>query len=132
MTTCKERAEKWVHAYAVGGAAATAVPIPGGSTVALGLMETHMIYWIAKVYGEELTIGEIVAVGSGLEVAGFVLKGIAMEVVNFIPVLGQLAKAGIAVGAIEGLGALIIDHYEDKYPGKSYSVDQSVEMSTRR
>lgn len=131
MVTCKERALKWVHAYSAGGALTTTVPIPGGAAVALGAIETHLIYWIAKIYGEELTMKEIMVVAAGLEAAGFVLKGVAMEVVNFIPVFGQLAKAGIAVGAIQGIGRLIVDHYEDKYPGKLYSVNPAIESSVK-
>lgn len=68
MTTCKERSLKWVHAYSAGGALTTAVPIPGGATLALGGIETHMIYWIAKIYGEELSMKEILVVAGGLEV----------------------------------------------------------------
>lgn len=106
-----------------------AAPVPGTSLM-LGAAETHMIYWIAKIYGENLSVAEIAAVAGGLELAGLGLKVLAMEAMNFVPILGSAVKSVIAGGAIEGIGALIIDHYEDKYPDRQYTVDPSVEEST--
>jgi uncharacterized protein (DUF697 family) len=125
--TCKARAEEWVHWYAGGGAALAVVPIPMAGMAALGVIETTMIYWIAKVYGEELTKTEIAVVAAGLELGGFVFKAAALEACNLIPVAGWIVKASVAAGIIEGIGAAIIGHYEDKYPRKKYSISDDVE-----
>lgn len=106
-----------------------AAPVPGTS-LALGAVETTMIYWIAKIYGEELSVTEIATIATSLELAGLGLKAAAMEAMNYVPIIGWLVKSTIAATAIEAIGALIIDHYEDKYPGKPYTVNASVEEST--
>lgn len=131
--TCKERSKEWVHLYAAGGGTFAAVaPIPGVSSLGLAAIETHMIYWIARIYGEDLSVKEIAMVAGGLEIGGLVLKAAAMEALNFIPVAGWILKGTIAVGAIESIGIVIVRHYEQKYPGKMYSVDPSVEGSVKR
>lgn len=130
---CYDRAKKWVHYYAVGGATfATVTPIPGATTLGLTVAETHMVYWIARIYGEELGVKEIALVLGGLELAGLTLKTVAMEACTFIPVAGWLVKGAIAASAIEGIGHIITQHFEEKYPGKRYSVDPEVEASTRK
>jgi uncharacterized protein (DUF697 family) len=131
---CYDKAKEWVHTYAVGGAAFAALPIPVPGLTSGGLVaaETHMVYWIARIYGEELSLKEIAIVLSGLELAGIGLKTLAMEVCNFIPIAGWIAKSAIAGSAIEAIGHLIIKHFEDKYPGKEYSVDPKVEESLKQ
>lgn len=131
--TCKARALKWVHLYAAGGTTfAMLTPIPGATTAGLTAAETHMVYWIAKIYGEELSVKEIAITLGGLELAGLGLKAAAMEACTFIPIAGWIVKGVIAGGAIEGIGHVIVDHFEDRHPGKHYTVDPKVESSTRR
>lgn len=129
--SCKDRAWKWVHVYAAGAATLALAPIPGTS-LALGGIETHMIYWIAKIYGEELSIKEIAIVAGGLEISGIALKAVAMEALNFLPGLGWVVKSAVAASAVEGIGKVIIDHFEDKYPGRRYSADAGVEGSVTK
>jgi len=45
-------------------------------------------------------------------------KTVAIEGATFVPAIGWGIKATIAGSAIEGIGSLVIDHYEKKYPGK--------------
>lgn len=91
-----------------------------------------MVYWIAKIYGEELTAGDAVVVLGGLSLGGTVLKAAALEACNFIPIAGWLVKSAIAASAIEGIGHVITKHFEDKYPRKIYTVDPDVESSVKR
>jgi len=44
-----------------------------------------------------------------------------LEACTFVPVAGWAVKGVIAASAIEGIGAVIIRHFEQKYPGKTYS-----------
>lgn len=127
MTTCSQRASEWVHLYASGGAAFAALPIPGATSAGLAAAEAHMIYWIAKIYGEDLSVKEIGLVLSTLGLASMGLKVVALEACNFIPIAGWLVKSAIAGGTIQGVGRLIIRHYEQKYPGKVYQVDPAIE-----
>ncbi len=90
-----------------------------------------MIYWIGKIYGEELSIKEIGLVAGGMGLASLGLKAVAMEACNFIPIAGWIVKSAIAGGAIESVGNLIIRHFEQKYPGKSYTRDDGVEGTAK-
>jgi uncharacterized protein (DUF697 family) len=127
VVTCQDRSREWVHTYAAGGAVLATVPLPpGGNTITLGLAETHMIYWIAKIYGEDLAVKEIVMVAGGLELAGLGLKAAAMEAANLVPIAGWIVKGAIAASAIEGIGFAIIRHFEQKYPRKEYAVREGV------
>jgi uncharacterized protein (DUF697 family) len=131
--TCHDRAHEWVHTYAAGGAVLATIPLPpGGNTITLGLAETHMIYWLAKIYGEDLSVKEIAVVAGGLELAGLGLKAAAMEAANLIPIAGWIVKGAIAASAIEGIGFAITRHFEQKYPGKLYAANPDVEGSIKK
>jgi uncharacterized protein (DUF697 family) len=130
-TTCEDRALNWVHAYSAGGLTLAILPLPVATSAALAAAEAHMIYWIAKIYGEELSVKDIGMVASGLGIAGMGLKLIALEACNFIPVAGWLVKGAIAGGAVQTIGRAIVTHYEQKYPGKIYTADGDVEASVK-
>lgn len=118
---CKERAREWVHVFAAGGGAFSAIPIPMSTTAGLVAVETQMIFWIGRIYGEKLDTTEMAVVAGGLGIGGLVLKSLAAEACTFIPVAGWIVKSAIAVGTIEAIGAAIIRHYEQKYPNKVFS-----------
>ncbi len=120
ILTCREKARTLVHRYAVFGTAWAVLPVPIATSAGLCALETHMIYWIGRVYGEELGKSDILMVGAGLELASQGLKAVAVEGANFIPVIGWGVKGAIAGTTIEGLGELVIRHFEAKYPGKLY------------
>ena len=132
--TCYGKATEWVHLYALGGGALAVIPnpIPFGTTASLVAAETHMVYWIARIYGEDLSMKEIGLVLGGIGLAGEGLRTVALEAANWVPVIGWLVKPVIAAGAIEGIGHVIARHYEQKYPGKFYSVDPDVERASKR
>jgi uncharacterized protein (DUF697 family) len=121
MMTCREQATEWVHYYAAGGAAWSILPVPMATSAGLMAAETYMIYWIGKIYGEELSGQEILMVAGTLDLASIGLKTLALEVCNFLPIAGWLIKGGIAAGTIEAIGRLVIRHFERKYPGKLYA-----------
>lgn len=118
MTTCREQATEWVHLYAVGGVAWSVLPVPMATSAGLLAAETYMIYWIGKVYGEELSGQEILMLASTLDLAGIGLKTLALEACNFLPAARWLFKGTIAAMTIEAIGRLAIRHFERKYPGK--------------
>ena len=124
---CKEKARQWVHIAAVGGGSLAAVPIPGIGTTGLAGMEATLIYWIGRIYGEKLGAGEIGRIAGTLETASLGIKLGVMELLNLVPIAGWIAKIPIAVGIIEAIGALAIKHFEDKTPGKFYTIDPAVE-----
>jgi len=121
---CREAARKLVHKYAAFGAAFAALPIPIATSIGLTAMETHLIYWVGKIYDDTPSHGETMMVASGLEISSVGLKAVAREVAGFIPVIGWGVKAAIAGSAIEGLGHLVITHYEKKHPNKRVKVPE--------
>ncbi|WP_394826995.1 hypothetical protein [Pendulispora albinea] len=117
---CREQARSLIHKYALFGTAWAVLPVPIATSTGLCALEAHMIYWIGRVYGEELSRPDILMLGTGLELASVGLKAVATEGANLIPVIGWGVKGVIAGTTIEGLGELVIRHFEQKYPGKLY------------
>jgi len=115
---CRDKARVLVHKYAAGGAAWAMLPIPIPTSPALTALEAHMIYWIARMYGEAPSHTDTIMLAAGLEVGSSGLKHAARYLVGFIPVIGWGIKGLIAGAAIETMGQLIIKHFEAKYPGK--------------
>ena len=115
---CRDKARALVHKYAVFGTAWAVLPIPVATSAGLTALETHMIYWIGRVYGEDPSKTDVMMIAGGLELASIALKTVAVEGANFVPVVGWGIKGVIAGSAIEGIGALIIQHYEEKYPSR--------------
>ncbi len=115
---CRVKARGITRKYAAFGTAFSALPLPPGTSAALAALETHLIYYVAKVYGEDLSHAETMIVASTLNVAGVALRTLAREGVGLIPVVGWGVRALIAGSGIMGIGELTIRHYEIKYPNK--------------
>lgn len=124
---CSDKAHEYIHWAAGGGAAWSTVPIPGMTTVGLVALESMLIYWIGKIYGEKLEKTEILMIAGGLEIASLGLKVGVLELLNFVPIAGWLLKGTVAAGVIEGIGALVIKHFEDKHPDRYYTEDPELE-----
>ncbi len=117
--TCRQKSRALVHKYAVAGTTWAVLPIPVATSLGLTAMETHLIYWIGRIYGEEPTRMDVMMTAGGLELASVALKTAAIEAANAVPVVGWGIKGAIAGSAIEAIGDLVIRHYEQKYPGKA-------------
>jgi uncharacterized protein (DUF697 family) len=116
---CRDKARAMVHKYAAFGTAWAVLPVPIATSAGLTALETHMLYWIARAYGEEPTKSDVVMAAGGLELCSVALKTAAIEGANFVPAIGWGVKAAIAGSAIEAIGNAAILHYESKYPGKA-------------
>jgi uncharacterized protein (DUF697 family) len=116
---CREKARAMVHKYAAFGTAWAVLPVPIATSAGLTALETHMLYWIARAYGEEPSKTDVVMAAGGLELCSVALKTAAIEGANLVPVVGWGVKAAIAGSAIEAIGNAAILHYESKYPGKA-------------
>lgn len=113
---------RWVHRYAIGGAAFAALPLPISTTAGLAALEVHMFNFIGNIYGESISGMANLAVGGGLEAMGAGLKFVATRAVAFVPgPFGIPIRAGIAAIVIESIGRGVIGHFERKYPGKLFS-----------
>jgi uncharacterized protein (DUF697 family) len=120
MTTCRQEALRWVHRYAVGGAAFAAIPLPLSTTAGLTTLETHLATVIADIYGEPATGFATTVAGGALGVMGQGLKFAACQASCFVPVLGIPIRMTIAGATIESLGHAIVAHFERKHPGRPF------------
>lgn len=120
MTTCKDEALRWVHRYALGGAAFAAVPIPFSTSAGLAALETHMASMIAEIYGDPAAGFATAAAGGVFSAFGHGLKYVASRATLFVPGFGIPVRMAIAGGTIESLGRAIVAHYERKHPGKQF------------
>jgi uncharacterized protein (DUF697 family) len=120
---CRKKARKIVHKFAIAGTVFAALPLPPGTSAGLAALETYLIYFVGKVYGEELSYAETLMLASALNVTSVALKTLAREGLGLIPVLGSGIRAGIAAGAIEGIGQAAISHFEKKHPNKMTNAD---------
>jgi uncharacterized protein (DUF697 family) len=115
---CRDKARRLIHKYAAFGTAWAIVPIPVATSAGLTALETHMMYWVARIYGDTPSHTDTMMVAAGLELASVGLKSLAVEAANFVPVVGWGVKGVIAGGVIEAIGEALIRHFEGKYPGK--------------
>jgi uncharacterized protein (DUF697 family) len=113
---CRDDAKRVVHKYAVLGTVWALLPVPMATSAGLALLETHLIYWVARIYGEHPTRRDIVMTAAGLELASVALKTVAVEGAMLVPVVGLGIKASIAGTVVEAIGHAVVQHYEGKYP----------------
>ncbi|TKD09292.1 hypothetical protein E8A74_13230 [Polyangium fumosum] len=120
--TCREEAMRWVHRYAIGGAAFAALPLPISTTAGLAALEVHMLNFIGGVYDEPVGNLKSLAAGGGLEIMGSGLKFVATRASAFVPgPAGIVIRVGIAALVIESLGRAIVGYFERKHPDKLFS-----------
>jgi uncharacterized protein (DUF697 family) len=117
---CRDQAKKLIHKYAVFGTMWAVLPVPMATSAGLTLLETHLIYWVARVYGEHPKKTDVLMTAAGLELASVALKTVAMEGAALVPVIGLGVKATIAGTVVEALGHAVVQHYEAKYPNKAF------------
>ncbi|MEQ1679141.1 MAG: hypothetical protein ABL950_00840 [Nitrospira sp.] len=112
----KGKAKKWVNGYALaGGGVAAAAIIPGATTAALYTLETTMVLHIGRIYkGDNFSKEDAIAVVGAAGFMGTIGLGskMAMEGLNFFPVIGWAIKGGVAGSVIKTLGELIIKYFE--------------------
>jgi uncharacterized protein (DUF697 family) len=107
-----------VHKYAAFGTVWALLPVPMATSAGLTLLETHLIYWVARIYGESPSKADVLMTAGGLELASVALKTVALEGAALVPVVGLGVKAGIAGSVVEAIGYAIVRHYEAKHPNR--------------
>lgn len=85
--------------------------IPGADLPIMTLNQAKMVLQIAAAYGREMDkdrIKELVAVVG----SAYLFRTLARELVEFVPVLGFLVRAGVAYGGTSALGYALIEYFE--------------------
>jgi len=72
-----------------------------------------MCYEIGKIYrGENFTMREAARTAAVVGIACVAGKGLALELLNWLPGYGWLVKGGVATSTIKLMGEAIIKHFE--------------------
>jgi molecular chaperone DnaK (HSP70) len=114
--TCRREASNAYKRYAAGGGAFALLvsPIPGLSQPFLTALEAKLVMEISEIYGYKLEKKEIATVIGGLLAGGTLLKLGVMEALTFAPGIGWGLKAGVAGGAVAGLGEVAIRYFDQR------------------
>ncbi|MCE9671903.1 hypothetical protein LY474_29275 [Myxococcus stipitatus] len=121
--SAEKSARSWVEESALraAGAAALPIPVPGAHTALTSAIEAYMIYHVAGIYGEKLSLGEslglIPTLGAGI-VARKAASAVVGETVGWIPVAGWLLKGAASGGTAFAMGVAAVSYFEKKYPGR--------------
>lgn len=121
--SAEKAARSWVEESALraAGAAAIPIPVPGAHTALTSAIEAYMIYHVAGIYGETLSLGEalglVPTLGAGI-VARKAASSIVGETVGWIPVAGWLLKGAASGGTAFAMGVAAVTYFEKKYPGR--------------
>ncbi|NTX00331.1 DUF697 domain-containing protein [Myxococcus sp. CA040A] len=121
--SAEKAARSWVEESALraAGAAAIPIPVPGAHTALTSAIEAYMIYHVAGIYGEKLSLGEalglVPTLGAGI-VARKAASSIVGETVGWIPIAGWLLKGAASGGTAFAMGVAAVTYFEKKYPGR--------------
>jgi uncharacterized protein (DUF697 family) len=129
----EKAARGWVEESALraAGAAAIPIPVPGAHTLVTSAIEGYMIYHVAAIYGEQLTMGEALALiptlGAGI-VARKAATTVVGETVGWIPIAGWLLKGAASGGTAFAMGVAAVNYFEKKYPQREASPFETVSI----
>ena len=102
-----------IYTLIAGVVSAVTAPIPGTSLL-LTALEIYMIVHLAKVHEFKLGLKEIGYSAVAIWGISTLLKDTAMEILNFIPVIGWVAEVIVAVLFVFFLGNLANLYFNKK------------------
>jgi len=109
----KDNARAWVNGYSITGAGIViAAVIPGTSSLALVAIEATMAFHIGQIYKKDFTQADGVEVATKVGIAIVAGNIASLEALNFLPIMGWVAKAPLAAAIIKILGEAIIAYFE--------------------
>lgn len=119
LRLARDVAREHVNNMTAAGVAYALIPIPGHS-LGLTILEGVMAANIARIYGikAEGAAWSIILKLLLIKMGGAViLKGL-VEVLNFIPIFGWLARPAVAGSFVKGLGEVFIEFFESRFAGQ--------------
>ncbi len=93
------------------GLVAAAVWIPGVDMPVLTALELRLVMQIAACYGHELGPDRAVEL-AGVVGAGFGLRTIARELLDFVPIAGWMVKGAVAYSGTRAIGKAAQEYFE--------------------
>jgi uncharacterized protein (DUF697 family) len=105
-----------ILAFSTLAASAGAIPIPLLDLLILPGIQSHMIYDLARFYGQPLT-GPRFAEIAGTLGLGILARQATLEVVKFIPFVGSVAAGALAGASTFALGKAFCYYYQAVHQG---------------
>jgi uncharacterized protein (DUF697 family) len=118
-----------IYTLIAAGLSALTAPIPGTSLL-LTALEVYMIVHLAKVHEARLGLKEIGYSAVALYGLSTVLKDAALEILQFVPVIGWGAEVLVAALFVFFLG-MLADLYFSKPSRKRRDLEQNPDQITR-
>jgi uncharacterized protein (DUF697 family) len=116
------------------GVIGAVVIIPGADMPAMTANQVRMVLKIAHAYGEELTLDRTVEILTVVG-AGFVLRTLARQALDFVPGFGWAVKGAVGFSGTVALGQAAIAYFENGAPlrvSRMQRVNRQVEKLTSR
>ncbi len=110
------RALPHILGYSTLAATAGAIPIPWLDLFILPVIQSRMIYHLARFYGQPLRASRFLELASTLGL-GVVVRQASREVIKFIPYVGSVAGAMLASASTFALGKAFCYYYSAIYQG---------------
>jgi uncharacterized protein (DUF697 family) len=108
------------------GFVATAIWIPGADLPVLTAVQLRLVLQIGACHGVELSPDRAVELIGGLG-AGFGLRTVARELLDFVPVAGWAVKGGVAYGGTRALGRAADEYFARGAPADLTRVREAAE-----
>jgi uncharacterized protein (DUF697 family) len=108
------------------GLFATAIWIPGADMPVLTAVQLRLVLQIGACYGVELSPDRAIELVSVLG-AGFGMRTVARELLDFIPVAGWVVKGGVAYGGTRALGLAADEYFAHGAPADLTKLRTAVE-----
>lgn len=101
-----------IHAASAAAGGAAAIPIPMADAPILISIQMGMALKLASIYGFS-TLGESAGALLKTQIISLLAKQVAASMVKFIPILGSIVNATVAVSFTEALGWGLVKIYEN-------------------
>src|SRR5207253_9530304 len=102
--------------YCTLAATAGAIPIPWLDLLILPVIQTRMIYHLARYYGQPLSAGRFAELASTLGL-GVAFRQATRELIKFIPYVGSVAGGMLAATSTFALGKAFCYYYSAVHQG---------------
>jgi|GEM_PF-2121431 len=111
----KQMAEAWLTTYvSAAGVIAAVSLVPGTATAPLVGVQVIMSFHIGRIYrGDKFTLEEAKVISEHVGLTAMIGRTVAYELLDILPVAGQLIKSVVAGSGTAIMGKMLINYYED-------------------
>jgi uncharacterized protein (DUF697 family) len=119
----QRRAVPYVISHSTLAATAAAVPAPWFDIPVVTAIQSHMVYRLAEVYGQQMRAGEFMKLAA--PIAGrLVTRMMLRELLKVVPYVGMAANAALAYAYTFGLGKACCWYFGEAKRGNAPQVEE--------